>query len=536
MRWITGGPDLPPELLQAQEDGQLVLFCGAGVSYPAGLPGFRGLVEQVYVRLNATMSDLERVEFEKSNYDRVFGLLEKRLVGGFGRPAVMAALQIAAGVDLPTHRSLLALATTREGVCRIVTTNFDRGFELSVSPGTAIDSAPKLPVPKGGVWNSVVHLHGLISEKDPQGRSLVLTSADFGAAYLTERWASRFISDLFRRFTILFVGYSVEDPVVRYMMDAFAADRALGEGVGKAYVLAPSDEPSRRTNAESWEVKGVIPLLYDESDGHKALHSTLAKWAECHASGLLGRDSIVSEYSSSKRPVKPFDDDPVVSQVLWAITEPTGHSAGHFARLDPVPPIEWLEVFAERDLFRLPVAPDQGGIRSALLDAGYRSTGPGPLHPVSRALGEWLVRHLDKVDLLNWVLRSGASLHPDFRQVLRRRLETGPAVQARLPHLPGNGQVPHRAQRFPGQSGERPGSRCRRERVPRRPNQRSPIPGHRRRVPIKVRWPCRTSALPRASHRCVCSEAEPAGHRDGLRDVLRRVLRRCRHRDCTRFE
>jgi NAD-dependent SIR2 family protein deacetylase len=131
MRWITGGPDLPPELLQAQEDGQLVLFCGAGVSYPAGLPGFRGLAEQVYVRLNATMSDLERVEFEKSNYDRVFGLLEKRLVGGFVRPAVMAALQIAAGVDLPTHRSLLALATTREGVCRIVTTNFDRGFELS---------------------------------------------------------------------------------------------------------------------------------------------------------------------------------------------------------------------------------------------------------------------------------------------------------------------------------------------------------------------------------------------------------------------
>ena len=29
--------------------------------------------------------------------------------------------------------------STREGVCRIVTTNFDRGFELSVPPGTAID-------------------------------------------------------------------------------------------------------------------------------------------------------------------------------------------------------------------------------------------------------------------------------------------------------------------------------------------------------------------------------------------------------------
>jgi hypothetical protein len=31
MRWMVGGPDLPPELLQALEDGHLVFFCGAGV-------------------------------------------------------------------------------------------------------------------------------------------------------------------------------------------------------------------------------------------------------------------------------------------------------------------------------------------------------------------------------------------------------------------------------------------------------------------------------------------------------------------------
>jgi hypothetical protein len=290
-------------------------------------------------------------------------------------------------------------------------------------------------VPKGGVWNSVVHLHGLISDKDPQGRSLVLTSADFGAAYLTERWASRFISDLFRRFTILFVGYSVEDPVVRYMMDAFAADRALGEGVGKAYVLAPSDEPSRRTNAETWEAKGVIPLLYDDSDGHKALHFTLAQWADCHTSGLLGRDSIISEHAASKRPIKPLDADPVVSQVVWAISEPTGHTAQVFARLDPLPPLEWLEVFAERALFSLPVSPEDGGIRSALVDAGYRSNNPSPLHPVTRALGEWLVRHIDNPDLLNWVLRAGCSLHPDFRDVLRRQLRTAPKLASGLKQI-----------------------------------------------------------------------------------------------------
>lgn len=45
MQFITNGPDIPDELLQAHEEGRVVFFCGAGISYPAGLPGFKGLVE-----------------------------------------------------------------------------------------------------------------------------------------------------------------------------------------------------------------------------------------------------------------------------------------------------------------------------------------------------------------------------------------------------------------------------------------------------------------------------------------------------------
>jgi SIR2-like domain len=437
MRWITGGPDLPPELLQALEDEQLVLFCGAGVSYPVGLPTFRGLVEKVYNRLNQTMQGLESAEFENRNYDRVFGLLEKRIGASFVRHAVIETLHLDPQSALPTHKALLTLATTTNGICRLVTTNFDRGFEFAARPGTAIEAAPKLPVPKLGVWNSVVHLHGLINDRDPDGHTLILTGADFGTAYLTERWASRFVSELFRRFTVLFVGYSVEDPVIRYMMDAFAADRVLGEGVGRAYVLDGSVEAGRPGKTAVWEAKGVIPILYDSDDDHRALHVTLAKWADCHASGLLGTDNIVTEHASSKKPVKPFDDDPVVSQVLWAISEPSGHSAVVFARLDPVPPLEWLAPLEERGLFRAALSPDEGGIRAALVDPGYRSDSPSPLHPVTRALGEWLARHIDNPELLNWVMRSGCSLHPDFRDILRQQLNLGAKLSPVLKQIWG---------------------------------------------------------------------------------------------------
>jgi hypothetical protein len=52
--------------------------------------------------------------------------------------------------------------------------------------------------------------------------NLVLSSGDFGLAYLTERWASRFVAELFRTYITCFVGYSIDDPVLRYMVDALS--------------------------------------------------------------------------------------------------------------------------------------------------------------------------------------------------------------------------------------------------------------------------------------------------------------------------
>jgi NAD-dependent SIR2 family protein deacetylase len=48
MQFIANGPDIPDSLLQAHEEGRVVFFCGAGISYPAGLPGFGGLVQELF--------------------------------------------------------------------------------------------------------------------------------------------------------------------------------------------------------------------------------------------------------------------------------------------------------------------------------------------------------------------------------------------------------------------------------------------------------------------------------------------------------
>jgi hypothetical protein len=83
MKFIArkGAPNIPLELIEAQELGNLVFFCGAGISYAAGLPGFAGLVNKVYDSLGEEKLDPEAKAIKAGLYDRALGLLEARIIG-----------------------------------------------------------------------------------------------------------------------------------------------------------------------------------------------------------------------------------------------------------------------------------------------------------------------------------------------------------------------------------------------------------------------------------------------------------------------
>ena len=76
MQFIKNGPDIPERLLQAHEEGRVVFFCGAGVSYPAGLPGFRGLVDTLYPNLGDAPNPVERtaIKIGQKGGTSVYGL------------------------------------------------------------------------------------------------------------------------------------------------------------------------------------------------------------------------------------------------------------------------------------------------------------------------------------------------------------------------------------------------------------------------------------------------------------------------------
>ena len=108
----------------------------------------------------------------------------------------------------------------------------------------------------------MIHLHGRLSN-DTLGilaTDLVLTSADFGDAYLRSGWAARFLFDLCRCRTIVLVGYTANDPPVRYILNIIEADRARFPELHDVYALAGDDGAGRA--AAAWETIAVEPILY----------------------------------------------------------------------------------------------------------------------------------------------------------------------------------------------------------------------------------------------------------------------------------
>ena len=78
MQFIANGPDIPETLLQAHEDGRVVFFCGAGISFPAGLPGFGGLTGRIFDELGVEPEPPEKAAMAAGRFDVAIGLLEGR--------------------------------------------------------------------------------------------------------------------------------------------------------------------------------------------------------------------------------------------------------------------------------------------------------------------------------------------------------------------------------------------------------------------------------------------------------------------------
>ena len=283
--WINSEVELPDELVDAERDGKLVLFAGAGVSMgsPSDLPSFKQLADSI------AGGTLTREDGE--DYDRFLGRCE--LAGVQVEARARELLKRATSKPTPLHVEIVALFGKAERV-HIVTTNFDEHFTTAASdlygPG-AVPSYVGPALPLGREAAGIVYLHGsLNAPRHP----LVLTDAEFGRAYLSDGWATRFLLEVFTHFTVCFVGYSHEDPPMRYLA------RSLVPGT-KRFALTIGDRDA------AWAALGITPIRYPPRglpDRHGALTDAIRAWRQQATMGSLDHADRIRDLVSKPPPLE----------------------------------------------------------------------------------------------------------------------------------------------------------------------------------------------------------------------------------------
>ncbi len=250
---------------------------------PAHLPDFRKLAEAIARGTGAVLGNGE-------SEDQFLGGLRDKRVQVHAR----AAEELSKHDPQPTtlHYDLLRLFPEPAST-RVVTTNFDLLFERAAEEvfesQPDVFTAPALPV--GSRFTGIVHVHGAIVCED----DMVLTDSDFGRAYLTEGWTRRFLVDVFRSYTVLFVGYSHDDTVMNYLARALPAET-------ERFAL------TNESAVDRWQILGIRPILYSQSSigDHSSLNDGVIGLANYVSRGILDWQR---EIRGIARNLPPLDDE-----------------------------------------------------------------------------------------------------------------------------------------------------------------------------------------------------------------------------------
>ena len=346
--------------------------------------------------------------------DRVFGLLERDFLERDIERAVAKVLAPQKDVDLRAHEVLLDLATTKDGVTKLVTTNFDRLFD-DCGRGLKTWHPPGLPDPAiPGEMHGIVYLHGRATEDydGAEGDGFTLSSAEFGRAYLAEGWATRFFKDVIDRYSVVFVGYSAEDPPMQYLLEGLGKSNGRLE---KAYAFQSGDTDDA---ASRWGHKGVRAIPYDSKDGHAALWDTLKEWAERAKDPEGWREKIIAMARGGPESLAPFQREQVAHLVS------TKDGARKFRESDPPAPATWLCVFDPSIRYSNPNRDENGSEVNPFALYGLAGDDvPAPIHPddynvkretPSTAWDAFALNRRDRLELRDehvTPLRGGASLY-----------------------------------------------------------------------------------------------------------------------------
>ena len=224
---------------------------------------------------------------------------------------------------------------------------------------------------------------------------MVLTDKDFGRAYLTDGWARRFLVELFRFFTVLFVGYGHNDPVMRYLA------RALPTGEATRFALTYED-------IDRWRLLGIEPVIYPKSSGdnHQALNTGVRGLADYARRGVLDWRREIREFAEKP----PSLDEESMDLVEDALSDAT--KTRFFT--DVASHVEWIDWLDKRKHLEALFCNRELGERD-------------------KRLARWLANRFvcdHSVEIFLLIARHDMRVHPDFWSALGQTVETADDLEA----------------------------------------------------------------------------------------------------------
>ena len=350
MRFFADGPDIPDDLLYECDKGNVVFLCGAGVSIPSGLPSFSELTQKVAAQFDPDPSspvtqalkpwienDLEIPPAARVSFDQIFNLIYSRIPEKRVNDYIK---EILGGYEADTwpHDLISSLSANEDGYPQIVTTNFDTLFERSGKKLVRFEP-PLLPnldhrntSPVG-----ITYLHGRLVDSDEKQPNYVLSSSDFGRAYLAEGWATSYVRELLKNHYVVMVGYTAEDPPVKYLLQGL--DSSSNHERSKLFVF---DSGTIDEVHEKWKGRGVTPMAYQWTKDHRHLWETIRSWSLRKKNPPEWRQSVISMAQTNPRDLKPHER----GKVLHVVRHPVGMREFADAEISPHP--EWVCVFDVR--------------------------------------------------------------------------------------------------------------------------------------------------------------------------------------------
>ncbi|EAO3108651.1 hypothetical protein E3I62_22515 [Salmonella enterica] len=475
MRFHPEGPSIPDILLERCDTGRVVFLCGAGVSLPSGMPSFVELTQYVIEYFDPPHDSEIMAAFrpwlhDQSSanvpLDQIFNLLHLE----YGKDEVNALVSKRLGTartDIEVgheHALIKRISSNQSGVPQIVTTNFDRLFEVNQAQDNLTRYVPPAfpNLNFGSTIEGITYLHGRLVDENAVNHPYVLSSADFGRAYLSEGWATNFIKLLLERYIVVLVGYQAEDPPVKYLLQGLNHDGQYDRSRLYAFDRGLAEDIEAK-----WRDRGVTAIAYSD---HPALWKTLEAWAERADDPRQWRASIIAKSQQDPKVLAPYE----CGQLAHILR--TTQGAKLFSEAVPLPHPEWLcvmdanirsakqkkryyelddndaETFDPQEAYGLDddlqdISDDErkrGVSNDNLLEWRDEDDNPSDYHRLAGCLETmpkrlshlmaWFCKSLDSPVMAWWAIRK-ISIHPLLLQNIERNIEHSTSIHKRSRQL-----------------------------------------------------------------------------------------------------